>query len=173
MPITEADLSGAYRRLERPLYNVLLRLLWDPRECQDIQHEAFMKVWAARERVRIEELDQLIYASALNLARNQLRWRGLRRFLSIDSEPDAGEWDLLATVRSPELLAEHAALRRALGGLSQALREVLLLSEFSGFDTREIAALLGIAEGTVGSRKHEALRQLRLHLGGERSHEKP
>lgn len=173
MPITEADLSGAYRRLERPLYNVLLRLLWDPRECQDIQHEAFMKVWAARERVRIEELDQFIYASALNLARNQLRWRGLRRFLSIDSEPDASEWDLLATVRSPELLAEHAALRHALGGLSQALREVLLLSEFSGFDTREIATLLGIAEGTVGSRKHEALRQLRLRLGGERSHEKP
>lgn len=172
MPITETELSGAYRRLERPLYNVLLRLRWDPRECQDIQHEAFMKVWAARERVRADELDRLIYASALNLARNQLRWRGLRRFLSIDSEPDAGEWDLLATVQSPELLAEHTALRRALGTLSQALREVLLLSEFSGFDTREIATLLGIAEGTVGSRKHEALRQLRRQLGEEKAHAK-
>jgi RNA polymerase sigma-70 factor (ECF subfamily) len=56
------------------------------------------------------------------------------------------------------------ALRQALDRLPPGHRQVLLLSEIGGFSTREIAAILAIPEGTVGSRKHAALKQLRDHL---------
>ena len=59
---------------------------------------------------------------------------------------------------------ESPALRRALQRLPPGHRQVLLLSEIGGFSTREIAGMLGIPEGTVGSRKHAALAQLRNHL---------
>ena len=64
-----------------------------------------------------------------------------------------------------EQAAEQQLLRRALDKLPDNDRQLLLLSEFSGFDTAEIAGLLGIAAGTVGSRRHRAVARLRQLMG--------
>jgi RNA polymerase sigma-70 factor (ECF subfamily) len=52
----------------------------------------------------------------------------------------------------------------ALGELSERHREVLVLCYFQGYSVADAAALLGVAEGTVKSRTHYALRALRLVL---------
>lgn len=52
-------------------------------------------------------------------------------------------------------------LRGAIESLPEKLREVLLLTEFSGMLHDEIAALLGIPPGTVASRRHLAVQRLR------------
>ena len=52
----------------------------------------------------------------------------------------------------------------ALGELSERHREVLLLCYFQGYSVADAAKLLGVAEGTVKSRTHYALRALRLVL---------
>jgi DNA-directed RNA polymerase specialized sigma24 family protein len=44
------------------------------------------------------------------------------------------------------------------------MRDVLLLTELAGMTYPEIAAALGIAEGTVGSRRTRALALLRERL---------
>ena len=55
-------------------------------------------------------------------------------------------------------------LRDALESLPTTWRDILLLTELAGMTYPEIAAALGIAEGTVGSRRTRALALLRGRL---------
>lgn len=157
MSPNDAAWQAAYRCLESPLFNVLLRMLWDASEAEDVLHDAFLRLWDQRERVRLDGIDALVYHTALNLARNRLRWRTLRQWVGLDDAPE------LTSVADPEQAQRLHELQRVLASMPKRLRETLLLSEFGGLSTREIAAVLGIAEGTVGSRKHAALNFLRQH----------
>jgi RNA polymerase sigma factor (sigma-70 family) len=154
------SLEACYRRLERPLYNVLFRWLWDAQACQDVMHDSFLRLWDRRASLEPDALDALVYTTALNLARNRLRWQKLRQWVAFDDETTSpGGSD------DGEQAAEQQLLRRALDKLPDNDRQLLLLSEFSGFDTAEIAGLLGIAAGTVGSRRHRAVARLRQLMG--------
>lgn len=157
MSLRQDALYASYRRLERPLYNVLYRQLWQAEDCQDVIHDAFIRVWERRDKVDEVTLDALLWTTALNLARNRLRWRKLRRHEPLDDalSADAASEDFLATRRL------HQALRQ----LPPASREVLLLAEFSGLRGAEIASVLGIPVGTVASRKHHAMDRLKILLG--------
>ena len=161
MALGEAELYACYRRMEKPLYNVLYRWLWQSQDCQDTIHDAFLRIWHRRDRVDAARLESLVWTTALNLARNRLRWHRLWRF----DEPDAATVSDADPVEETARRQREAGVRRALEQLPTAQRHVLLLSEFGGLDTVEIAALLRIKAGTVGSRKHIALRRLRERLG--------
>jgi RNA polymerase sigma factor (sigma-70 family) len=162
--IDEADLLAAHRRLEVSLHNVLYRWLWDSQECQDLSQEAFMRVWKDRQRVDPQRIDALIYATALNLARNRMRWRGLWRFQSPD-ENAACDGD------GPEAFALRSCsqqrVRSALQKLDASARNLLLLSEFAGLSTMELAEVLKVPEGTIASRKHRAMAVLKGILEGD------
>lgn len=162
MALDDAALLAAYRRLQAPLHNVLYRWLWHAADCEDVMHDAFLRVWDRRATVDPARVDALLYATALNLAKNRLRWRGLWRFVGADREAAADD--------DPSVDAEaHLAQRRvraALDSLDETARNVLLLSEFAGLDTAQLAEVLGVAPGTVGSRRHRALAALRAALGG-------
>lgn len=159
MTLRADALYASYRRLERPLFNVLYRQLWQREDCQDVIHDAYVRVWERRAGVDEATLDALVWTTALNLARNRLRRQRLRRSEPMDESLPAAatpEKDFLATRR----------LRTALGRLPAASRDVLLLSEFSGMRGQEIATLLGIPAGTVASRKHHAMERLKALMGG-------
>ncbi len=55
-------------------------------------------------------------------------------------------------------------LQQAIDGLPDSLKRVLLLSELAGMSYREIASIMQIKEGTVGSRRNRALTILRKRL---------
>jgi RNA polymerase sigma factor (sigma-70 family) len=159
--LTERGLYACYQRLERPLFNVLYRMLWNRHECQDLMHDAFLRMWERRDQVDAERLDSLVWVSAMNLARNRLRWQRLWRTETFDAEwPDAEptpEQVLDAVTQQHRL---HAALQR----LPAAMREVVLLSEFAELSQADIATALDIPPGTVASRRHHALNKLRTLL---------
>ncbi|HUF74346.1 MAG TPA: sigma-70 family RNA polymerase sigma factor [Gammaproteobacteria bacterium] len=56
------------------------------------------------------------------------------------------------------------ALRQALAGIAEPLRQVLLLSELGGLSYKEIAEVMNIKEGTVGSRRSRAIAELKARL---------
>ena len=89
MALSEAELVACYERVQHRLYNVLYRLLWQAQDCQDVMHEAFLQVWRRRGGVGAESLEGLVFTTALNLARNQLRWQSLRAFVGLDQAPPA------------------------------------------------------------------------------------
>lgn len=158
MAIQAADVEACHRRVEQGLFNVLLRMLWDVPACQDVMQEAFLKLWSQRVRLRSDNLDALVYTTAINLARNRLRWQRLRSWVGLE------ELDAARGGQHGGIEIDLFALREALAGIDARDREVLLLSEYAGFDTREMAEILGIAPGMVGSRRHRALGRLRERM---------
>lgn len=161
MALSESGLYVCYQRLERPLFNVLYRMLWNSQDCQDLIHDAFLRIWQRRESVDASRVDALVWTSALNLTRNRLRWQRLWRTEAFDADwPDTEP----TPEQSIDRLTQQRRLHKALMRLPAAMREVLLLGEFAELSHSDIAAVLSIPAGTVASRHHQALSRLRILL---------
>ena len=65
-----------------------------------------------------------------------------------------------------ERLVEAESAQRLLGGLRPELRAVVVLRVLQGYSQEETARIVGAPVGTVKSRLHNALNQLR-RLAGE------
>lgn len=160
--LDRADVERLFVQLERPLFNVVYRWLWDRDEAAELVQETFVRLWQARERVRPEGASAFTYRIAVNLAASRRRWRALRRFVALD---DHGAADPGAQPDLAVLGAERAAaVRAAVDALPEKLRRVLVLCEVSGLAYAEVAEVLGIPVGTVGSRRHAAAERVRRNL---------
>lgn len=152
--LDEAGIEALYRDLEKSLFNIALRWTWSDAEAHELVQEAFLKLWSARWRIRAETSRAYAYKTVLNLAQKHARkrqtWWRVRQLL-----PDA-DFDT-----SPERSYDDARVQAAIRQLPEAQRSVLLLCEFSDLKHREIARILGIPPGTVGSRRNHALKRLR------------
>lgn len=158
--VDEAQWVELYRRLEKPLYNVVYRVIWDATESQDVVQEAFLRCWQRKEDIRAEGFKALLFRTALNLASNRRRRHKLWRMVTLGSiEQVADERGCGEPIPKP--------VRAAIDALPESLKRVLLLTELAGMTYREIAAALDIREGTVGSRRTRALAMLRARLEAE------
>ena len=164
-PLTESGWHALYRRLERPLFNLAYRYVWHHEEAQDLLHDAFLRIWARRDTLRADTADRYLWITVLNLARNRRRWKRLRGLFEVHDESLEERAGGDAAPDALLLQAERAALlREAIEALPEKLREVLLLTEFSGMLYDDIAALLHVPPGTVASRRHLAVQRLRSRL---------
>ena len=158
------EFEALYLRLEKPVFNVVYRWLWNTEEARDVTQEAFMKVWDVRRRVVLATVEPLVFRSALNLAANRLRARKLRRFFSLESAEH--EVDLQADPHAMlEVQQRRAGVRKAIDALPEKLRSVVVLCEMSGLSTQQIADTLKIPPGTVSSRRSLAMAALEKSLG--------
>ena len=163
--------SVLYRRYERPVFAVLLRLGGQRALAEEWLQEAFTRVWlAARShdpaRGRVKPW---IYAIALNTARSEL---GRKRHRTPHVSLDAAEMDLPdAVAGEPSLAARLDAAKRAqalaaaLLELPDYLREVVVLRCSRELSFAEIAEATGSPQGTLKSRFHRAMLALRARLG--------
>lgn len=164
--LDEAALERLYAEKEKAIYNVVYRWVWNAEEAQDIVQEAFVKLWAARERVDATTVEPYLYRTALNLASNRRRRRKLWSWLGLE---EVAERTSSSADAEGALLREQqgARVRQAVERLPEKQRRVVLLAEFSGMSYAEIAATLGVPEGTVASRRNTAMQRLRELLAGE------
>ena len=130
---------------------------------EDSVQEALARAWERLDRGDgIDRLPAWVTTVALNLARSQMRrWRSERRAR-----------DRLGPLRddlsdAPAASGDAHAVREALRALPRRQREVTVLRYYLGLDVREIAAHLGIAEGTVKAMLFRARQSLAITLGDE------
>ena len=159
----EADLERLYARLEKPLCNVVFRWVWNMDEAQDVVQDAFVRLWRMRDGVDMDTVEPLIYKIALNLAASRRRSKKIWRWVSLDvlrHPASAGR------PADESLAAEDEAtrLRAAVEALPEDLRRVIVLCELSEMSYDQVADMLSIPVGTVGSRRHRALRRLKQAL---------
>lgn len=162
--LNRATLEQLHRRLEKPLFNVVYRWVWNREDARDLVQEAFVRVWRHREQVDLARVEPLLYRTALNLAANQLRARKLWRWTGLETLMGSAAKGRNAQEQL-EARQEQLAVRRAVEALPEKLRQVLLLFEFSRMGHREIAETLQIPMGTVASRRNAALKALSQSLG--------
>ncbi len=129
--IEDTDWSRLYRELEKPLYNVVFRWLWDAEASQDIVQDAFLRCWHKRARIQQDGFKAVVFRTALNLAKNEQRRRRLWQFVTLKpvEQPDNQESTEAGFLRKP--------LRQALDALPEQLKTVLTLSEMAGMRIKQ------------------------------------
>lgn len=159
----ESDLMRMlYEQHAAALWRYAVRLTGDPSRSEDVVQETLLRAWKHPEFVEDTEHSARawLYTVARNLIIDDRRSARFRR--ESDSLEAPG-----AEPSSPDEV--NAALDRlllgdALAQLSAEHRAVIRRSYYLGRTTSQIADDLQIAEGTVKSRLHYAVRALRLAL---------
>jgi RNA polymerase sigma-70 factor (ECF subfamily) len=136
-----------------------LRRVDDPTDAADVLAETFLLAWRRLDDVPTgADAKPWLLAVARRVLSNQRR--GARRRIGL---ADRLAQELLA-YRPPAPTESDLLVRRALAGLSEADREVLLLSAWEGLTPAEIGAVVGVRAVSVRSRLHRARRRLRSEL---------
>ena len=156
---TRSDLAfrALYRRHAPALHALALRLVGgSAADAEDALQETWLRAAAGLTQFRWESsLRTWLCGIAVNCAREVRRRRG-------DSAPP-GVVALRPARADP--VAERMDLERAIAGLAEGYREILLLHDVHGYAHREIAQLLQITEMTSRSQLTRARRAVRLALG--------
>ena len=171
---TKAGDTQAFGRLVerymRRAYYGALGLVASPEDAMDLSQEAFVRAFRARHKI---DPDRPFYAWLYQIIRrlcfNHTRDRRTRRrgiAAAGDWLTDQAQARSIGTNPDRALASAEAtaSVRKALEGLSDRDREVLVLKEFEGLRYREIATLLSIPIGTVMSRLYSARRRLAAAL---------
>jgi RNA polymerase sigma factor (sigma-70 family) len=149
-----------YRRHRREVYGSVLRDVRDPDEAEDVTQAAFLNAFRAMRRGDRPETPR---AWLLTIARNVVRRRArLRSERPQEVELDADS-DLLVSLDEAEGSAS-ADIHAALGRLTDAQREAILLREIQGRSYAEIAFELGLSLSAVEALIFRARRALAEEL---------
>ena len=151
------------------------RLLNSPGLAEEMAQEVFCRIYQHREDYEPRAaFTTYLYRVAKNLWIDHVRRKAAApRTLSLDAPARAGEEEALGEKvagREPgpseplESRERSAAVRAAVAALPEKLRLVFVMGEAQDMPYEQISEVLGIPVGTVKSRMHAAVLQLRTVL---------
>ena len=151
------------------LIGLAWKLVGDRGDAEDLAQEAFLRLYRAIPSLRGDSrVGTWLYRTLSNLGIDHLRRQKLKRKLFFFRQND-DEADPLERAEDPsasprdQLLARETGqrLNRALQKLSARQRTIFTLRHHEELPLKEIAAMLGLEEGTVKSHLHRAVTILR------------
>jgi RNA polymerase sigma-70 factor (ECF subfamily) len=150
----QPELMGVlYERHALAVFRYLARRA-GPGTAEDLVSEVFVAALDGRKRVVAHDSGSALpwlYGIAMNLLRRHFRGGPTGWTAAADEGMD---WD--AVDARLDAQAQRGRLRAALGALSEADRELLLLVAWEGLTAAEAAAVLGIGKVAARSRLHRA-----------------
>ncbi|HVR42042.1 MAG TPA: sigma-70 family RNA polymerase sigma factor [Thermoanaerobaculia bacterium] len=150
--LSEAEFEVFYRRTARSLWAYLQRMTGDAAAADDLTQKAFLQLLRTPlDGTEESRIRGLLYRTATNQAIDHIRrvrrerqgWLGLRQ-----------------TDRRTESAELRHDMGRAFRRLTPRERSLLWLAHVEGFDHREIAAIAGVAPGSVRVLLFRARRKL-------------
>jgi len=143
--------EGFYREnLARVVRGCTLVLL-DQSEAEDVAAEAFARLWSKWSQIESHDhAGGFVFKTAMRLCARRSKRRELIGHIPEESAPD----EIGRSLDRQEIL-------RALGDLSVRQRRAVVLRDWAGLETSEVAKLLGMRDSTVRvhlARGREALR---------------
>ncbi len=153
------------RRHEPKVFRLIFHIVRRRAEAEELAQEAFVRAYRALGQFdgRSEPFTWL-YRIAVNVALNGLRGRKAQAEDIDDPRLSFTAAEGSGSAHEIERRQLYAALATSLDSLSDTLRVTLLLVCVDGVSQQDAARILGIPEGTVAWRVHEARRKLRLLL---------
>ncbi len=157
--------SRAFEELYRThvdrVYGLCLRMSADRERAERLTQDTFVRCWEKLGTFRGESrFSSWLYRMAVNVVLNDQRARK-RRNLRLESTGDLGRYGTAAPQGARD---DTIDVERALAGLPEAARTVLVLYGIEGYKYREIAEMTGLAEGTVKAQIHRARKLLEAAL---------
>ena len=169
----ETAFAALVEQNQSRIYNLALRMTNNPDDAAELSQEAFLNAWRGLSKFQggssfATWLYRLTSNACIDFLRREKRRSGLSMTVSLDDEDEERQVELPDLRYAPEVEVQRRELREAvhkgLDTLSEEHRKVLVLRELDGLSYAEIAALLGLEEGTVKSRIARARLALRKYL---------
>ena len=161
----QAGDAVAFRELYRAhagrVFAVCLRMAGDRAEAEELTQDVFVRAWERLRQFRGDSaFGTWLHRLAVNVVLMARRARG-RREQRVVPVPEPAAVERPAAGPGPGLSID---LERALAKLPDGARDVFVLHDVEGYRHAEIAAMLGIAEGTSKAQLFRARRLLREAL---------
>ena len=143
------DLERLFRQHGSFVRRFLVRRLGSAEAADDVCQELFLRLWAKRPEVEVEQPRAYLMRIAANMATDHQRRLGRSRL----STHEALQETVSDTRPSPEAEAHHKqrldALCRAVARLPRRCRQIFVMHKFEGLSHPEIARRLGISRNAV------------------------
>jgi RNA polymerase sigma-70 factor (ECF subfamily) len=160
----QASFEALFERHYSLIYGVLYRLTGTRQEAEDLAQEVFLKLFHNPLR-RGDNVSGWLYRVALNMGYNALRAETRRAERERSAGGEHGEAPQPEEVASRHELQQ--SVRRALARIPERDARLLVLSEM-GFSYQELAEIVEVAPGSVGTLLARARKAfLAAYDGGE------
>ncbi len=150
------DEKGFLERMkgaEGVLYHVACGMLSAECDRQDALAETVMRCWEGKDKLRHEEFFTTWSVRILiNVCKGM--YRGRKREVDVAEMPD----------KADGMSYEDVEMRMLMESLPEKLRVITIMFYLDGMATRDIARAMGMPEGTVKFRLHQARKALRIEL---------
>jgi RNA polymerase sigma-70 factor (sigma-E family) len=158
------DIALLYRQHHADLVRLALLLVGDRGCAEDVVQDVFTRLCARGRMVAQDSTLAYVRTAVVNGCRSVLRRRALTRRIAVTR---AGPWpQMQESAEHTAMLAEDRRLvLAALAALPSRRREVLVLRFYLGLPVAEVAAMLGISQGSVKSATARGLGALGRQLG--------
>jgi RNA polymerase sigma-70 factor (ECF subfamily) len=151
-----------YRQHAGRLFNLACRMAGSAQEAEDLLQEVFLHAYRKLGSFRGDSsLGTWLYRLGMNHCLDFLRSRQARMGQQTDSLDEEGAAEPHSPVPSTPLAVNRVDLERAISRLPEGCRAAFLLHDVEGFEHHEVAAILGVSEGTSKSQVHKARMKLR------------
>jgi len=162
----ESAFGELYDELAPMVYGTILRVLRDPAMAEEVTQEVFVELWRLAPRYDPELGAPQSWAATI------AHRRAVDRVRSEQSARDREHRESQRVDRPHDHVADDVVDRldrsrvvEALGELTDGQREAVTLAYYGGHTYREVAALLGVPEGTIKTRIRDGLIKLRDLMG--------
>jgi RNA polymerase sigma-70 factor (ECF subfamily) len=151
-----------YRQHAARIYSLACRMAGSPEDGEDLLQEIFLQAYRKLGSYKGDAaFGTWLYRLALNHCLDYVRSRQAKMNRLTETLDADTSFRPLARRETP---IARVDLERALERLPDGCREAFVLHEVEGFDHKEVAAMLGIAEGTSKSQVFKARAKLRALL---------
>lgn len=154
-----------YRQHARRLYSLAVRMIGSAEDAEDLLQEVFLQAHRKLPGFRGEStLGTWLYRLTMNHCLDHLRGRQAKMSRATASLADEHAAEPMAPEPVVPSAISRMDLERAIEALPPGAKAAFLLHDVEGFEHQEIAAILGISEGTSKSQVHKARLKLRVLL---------
>jgi RNA polymerase sigma-70 factor (ECF subfamily) len=163
----EAAFAGVYDRFATLVYGLVRRVVRDPAQAEEVTQEVLLEVWRTASRFDPGEGSARSWLMTLAHRRAVDRVRSAQASAQREARAAVATTDYDVVAEEVETRLDAQRVRRCLENLTELQRESVTLAYYGGYTYREVAALLGVAVGTVKTRMRDGLIRLRDCLGAE------
>ena len=158
----DAAFAALVDRHARFLYRVAFGLLRNPEDAEDAVQETFLKLYRNDAWQAMDDEKAFLSRAVWRNGLDRLSTAGAK---AMKNAEDVTELEIASAAATPEESAlgasARAVMKSLIAKLPESLRQPLVLSAVEGMRSHEVAAVLGIPEGTVRTRVMRAKAELR------------
>lgn len=155
---SDAEFDAFYERHRKYVYRLCFTYVKSAADAEDCAEDVFVKVLTGEFEFNDEVHERKwLTVTAINLCKDRLKSRKRKSIVPIDDEPE---------IAAPEK-EDRSDVLEAVLALPVKYKDVIWLYYYEGYQTDEIAEILGRPPSTIRNQMRDARKLLKDKLGGE------